>query len=177
MKNKILIPIVMFVASGCTSQYDFYPHQTLNNKIDVVESSKEESSISIQGYQSFVEITSLEDYIGPWVAPKMKITIKNESEDKIMEIRGKDINISFNDFWFPIEKYTIVKNEEDSTLDFTSEDNFGIVHEVLPKSEINIIATFKTPKSVEYYEKDSVLIEIFSNLDIYNIQYKIKKKL
>lgn len=175
--KKLLLGACVLTLAGCSSQYQFYPDETLNSKINVIESSRTEQSILVNGNQSTLEIVSLEEFLGPWISPKIKFTLTNKSEKEIMIFKASDFKLGFNNFWFPIETYTIIRDEEDPTLNFKNDDNFKLTHEVLPSESTTFIATFKTPKSEEYYSKKNVLIEGYTNLGLYNVQYKIKKSL
>jgi hypothetical protein len=162
----------LLLLAGCSS-YNFYPNDKLNDKLNVIESSVEDQSMSVQGERSKLEVKSLEKTLDSWTAPRMRIILTNES-DEILRVRAQDIKLSFNDFWFPVEEYTIVRDEEDPTLNFVSSDNFRLLHEILPEEKMVIDATFKKPISSEYYEHENVLIEVFTNIDLYNMRYKLK---
>lgn len=174
-KNILAIGLASLLMGGCAGSYQFYPNEKVHK--DAKEISREEQSIVLESEHSSLSIVSLEEKIGPWTAPRMQFTLKNKTEDRIMEVNADGIQLGFNNFWFKIENYKIIKNDDSNIPEFSNDDNFRMIHEVLPGEEIVIEALFETPKSQEYYEKRDVLIEVYTNLGLFNVQYRIKKHL
>lgn len=172
IKSLLIAGVAAMTLAGCASNYNFFPDKKHN--IGFEELSVKDQSIKMNGTLSSVEIKSLEKEIGPWTSPRMKITFTNNSEDRLMVVKPSNIRIGFSNFWFDIVEYKI-SDDRPEEYQFTNNENFKYEHEVLPGESITLDATFKTPKSQEYYSNDLVLIEAYTNLDIFNISYKIKK--
>ncbi len=174
-KNVLSIGLAALLLGGCAGKYEFYPNAKAHP--NATEISREEQKIVINGEHSSLEVVSLEERVGPWTAPRMQFTIKNNTENRIMNVQADNIQIGFNNFWFHVENYKIIKDNDPELPEFVNDDNFRMIHEVLPGQEIVIEAIFETPKSQEYYEKKDVLIEVYTNLGLFNVKYKIKKDL
>lgn len=176
MKKSILaIGLTALLLGGCSSNYAFYPDERAH--ANAAEISMEEQRIVLEAEHSSLEIVSLEEHIGPWTAPKLRFTLKNKTEKRIMNFQANNIQLGFNNFWFHVNDYQIIKNSEDGLPAFSNNENFRMIHEVLPGEEIVVEATFETPKSQEYYQKKDVLIEVYTNLGLFNVKYKLKKDL
>lgn len=174
MKFKsLLIGLMAIGLAGCNANYDFYPDKKANEKYEQL--SEEDQSIVLKGASSTLKVKSLEKEVGPWNAPRMEFSFTNDTEDRIMVVKTSDLRVGFSGFWFDVVDYRIVQKDRPEELSFQNDENFKYEHEVLPQETIVIEATFETPKSEEYYTKKQVLIEAYTNLDIFNVIYKIKR--
>lgn len=172
IKSILVAGVAALSLAGCASNYSFFPDKRHNPNHE--EMSIEDQYIKMNGTLSTIEVKSLEKEIGSWTAPRMEFKFTNNSEDRIMIVKPSNLRIGFSNFWFDIIEYKVVDDRPEE-YQFTNNENFKYEHEVLPGQSITLDATFKTPKSQEYYKNDLVLIEAYTNLDIFNISYKIKK--
>lgn len=171
--RTLLLGAAALTLTGCGTDYNFFPDKKANEHYESL--SVEDRSISLTQRSSDLTITSVEESIGPWTAPRMTFEIKNTTEDKIMTIKASDIRAGFSGFWFDVVDYTVIQKDRPEELSFNNTENFKYEHEVLPQETITLDVIFETPKSEEYYSKKNVLIEVYTNLDIFYATYKIKK--
>ena len=59
---------------------------------------------------------------------------------------------------------------------FLNDNNFRMVHQVMPSRSIEMDLTFNAPKSEEYYTRKDVLIEVYTELSLFNVIYEIDKQ-
>lgn len=168
LKKFVLISLLLFGLAGCSSTYEFTP-STKTEKVSIID--KETSYVKVENEYTSIEITALEREISPWIDPVLKIKIKNNS-NIVLPLKSSDVRMGFNNFWFDAYEYEIVREEGN----FVNNDNFKMVHELLPDQSITMILKYNAPKSVEYYERKDVLIEVYTSLGLFNVIYKIKKK-
>lgn len=176
MKSKILVTAMLAIGlTACSGSYEFYPDAKKNQNINVESLSVEGQSITVKGQSSTLSIKSLEEKVGPWTAPRLEFKIRNDTQNRIMKVKASDLKVGFTGFLFDVVEYKIIQKDRPEELSFINNDNFKYEHEVLPQEEIVIQATFKTPKSQESYTNKTVLIQTYTNLDVFDVSYKIKK--
>lgn len=169
-KKISLIGLFAFALTGCSATYDFEP-SSKTEKVTFID--QENHSIIVESEYAIVEVTALEKEISPWVNPRIKVKLMNKS-NIMMPIKSSDIRMSFDNFWFDAIEYEIVEDDRDEN--FLNDNNFRMVHQVMPGRSIEMDLTFNAPKSEEYYTRKDVLIEIYTELSLFNVIYEIDKQ-
>lgn len=173
LKFKIMVcSLILLVLSGCSTKlYDFKMVEP--EKEFLVSFDKKNSKIELSKGGSLIELSTLENKIGVDNPVKLMVKLTNKSSD-ILIFKGRDIRIGFNDFWFYLDNYEILGDNEE--LNFKNKDNFLIKHSILPDQSLNLILTFKTPLSKEYYKNKLSIFEIYTNLSIYRVLFEVGEK-
>jgi len=170
LKKLSLIGVFALALTGCATTYDFMPSSKTKNIISI---DKETRVMVVDSNHASIEVKSLTNEVGPWIDPIINVKITNKS-DIILGFKSSDIRMGFNNFWFDAYEYEII--DENREENFRNNDNFRMIHEVLPGKTIEIQLKYNSPKSVEYYERKDVLIEVYTDLALFNVIYKIDRK-
>lgn len=171
MKVVGLIGLFTMFLAGCESTYEFNPSPKTKNVLSI---DKEESRIVVDSNHAMIEVEAVTKDIGPWVDPVIRVKITNKS-NIILAFKSSDIRMGFNNFWFDTYEYQILDEARDEN--FVNVDNFRMIHEILPNQSMEVELKYNAPKSIEYYERKDVLIEVYTNVALFNVIYKIDRNL